>query len=297
MKKFTPFDNIKTGVFQLSRKPRFEYPGGVYHLIQRGNNRQFIFREKEDKDFILNLVKEYKEKMDFKLYGYVIMGNHYHLIIRIAQTPLKDIMHRINNKFSRHYNRKNNRTGHVFENRYKGILVVDDRYMLSLLRYVHQNPVSAGISENVEDYIWSSDKNYRTNNISGIVDIDFMLDMFSDNRIDAISAYKKFMDENKTEDITAFEGVDIIGRVSTYKIDNYFEHDRKSLETILKDVTKDKRIFDEIKAGSRKRYLSEYKKKFIELAIKSNYTLKEIGQSISITDAAVFKMYNKTGGN
>ena len=283
-------------MFYLSRKPRFEYPGGVYHLIQRGNNREFIFRKDEDKEFLLNLIREYIDKMDFTLYGYVIMGNHYHLIVRIAQTPLKDIMHRINNKFSRDYNKKNERTGHVFENRYKGILVVDDRYMLSLLRYIHQNPVSAKICEKVEQYPWSSDKNYRLNDLKGMVDIDFMLNMFSEDRTDAISAYKKFMDENKKEDIAAFEGVDIIGKVSTYKIDNYLEKDKKSLEVILKNVTKDKKIFDEIKAGSRKRYLSDYKKEFIELALKSNYTLKEIGQSISVSDAAVFKIHNKTGG-
>lgn len=139
----------------MGRKSRFEYPGGIYHLIQRGNNREFIFEQKEDKEYLLELIKEYRETMGFKLYGYVIMGNHYHLIIRISETPLKDIMHRINNIFSRHYNRKNKRTGHVFENRYKGILVIDDRYLLSLLRYVHQNPVSANICKNIKDYHWS----------------------------------------------------------------------------------------------------------------------------------------------
>lgn len=280
----------------MSRKPRFEYPGGVYHLIQRGNNREFIFREMEDKEYFLDLIKEYREIMEFELYGYVIMGNHYHLIIRIAETPLKDIMHRINNKFSRYYNRKNKRSGHVFENRYKGILVIDDRYLLSLLRYIHQNPVSANMCENTEDYIWSSDKYYRSNNGEGMVDIDFILNMLSKNRTDAIIAYKDFMDENKKEDISAFEQVDIIGKVNTIMLDDYLKKEKKGLDEILHEITNDEKIFNEIKLGSRKRYLSTYKKQFIESAIKANYTMKEIGKNISISDAAVFKIHNKTGG-
>ena len=284
---------IETGVFLLARKPRFEYPGGVYHLIQRGNNREYIFREREDKEYILELIKEYREIMDFELYGYVIMGNHYHLIVRIAETPLKDIMHRINNTFSRYYNRKYKRSGHVFENRYKGILVIDDKYLLSLLRYVHQNPVNANICENIKDYIWSSDKCYRENNNADIVDIDFMLNIFSENRINAIKAYIDFMDENNKEDITAFEQVDIIGKVNTAMLDKYLKEEKKSLDQILKDVTLDEKIFSEIKGGCRKRYLTCYKKKFVELAIKANYTMKEIGESIAISDAAIFKMLNK----
>lgn len=276
----------------MSRKPRFEYPGGVYHLIQRGNNREFIFKEMEDKEYLLDLIKEYREIMGFELYGYVIMGNHYHLAIRISEAPLKDIMHRINNKFSRYYNQKHKRSGHVFENRYKGILVIDDRYLLSLVRYIHQNPVSANICEKVGNYIWSSDRYYRTNNQEDIVDIDFILNMFSENRTDAIIAYKDFMDENKKEDISAFEQVDVIGKVNTTMLDNYLKKDKKSLDEILYEVTEDKKIFNEIKLGSRKRYLSSYKRQFIEFAINANYTMKEIGENISISDAAVFKIHN-----
>lgn len=283
---------MKSGVFVLVRKPRFEYPGGIYHLIQRGNNKEFIFKEMEDKEYILDLIKKYREIMEFDLYGYVIMGNHYHLVIRISETPLRDIMHRINNTFSRYYNRKNKRSGHVFENRYKGILVIDDTYLLSLLKYVHQNPVSANICKNMKDYIWSSDKYYRLNNQEDMVDIDFILDMLSKNRINAIGAYKDFMDDNKKEDIAAFEKVDVIGKVNTIMLDSYIKKEKKSLDQILQEVTGDKEIFNEIKSGSRKRHLSSYKKQFIEFAIKANYTMKEIGNSISISDSAIFKMHN-----
>lgn len=277
----------------MGRKPRIEYPGGIYHLIQRGNNRKFIFEQKEDKEFLLELIKEYREIMGFWLFGYVIMGNHYHLIIKLSDTPLRTIMHRLNNQFSKNYNRKNKRTGHVFENRYKGILVIDDKYLLSLLRYVHQNPVSANMCKNITDYYWSSDKYYRENIKQGMVDIGFILNMFANNRQEALRSYVDFMDENKKEDIAVFEEVDVIGGVNTSMLDDYLKRERKCLDQILLEITNDEKIFEEIKSGSRKRYLSSYKKGFVESAIKANYTMKEIGKSISISGVAVFKINNR----
>ena len=277
----------------LGRKPRLEYPGGVYHIIQRGNNREYIFGNDHDKRFIIDLIKEYRDKFKFDLYGYVIMSNHYHLILKLSDVPLQDIMHRINNKYSRNFNKTYNRTGHVFENRYKGILVIDDKYLLSLLRYVHQNPVLARMCKWVNDYPWSSDRLYRLNNRSnGIVNIDFILDIFTKDRVDAIKSYIDFMDENKKEDISVFEDADVIGAVNTKIIDEYIKSDTKSLDKILKDVTEDETLYNNIKEGSRKRNLSRYKKEFIDIAIKSGYTMEEIGKSISISATAIFKIHN-----
>lgn len=277
----------------MGRKPRLEYPGGVYHIIQRGNNREYIFGNDHDKRFIIDLIKEYRDKFKFDLYGYVIMSNHYHLILKLSYVPLQDIMHRINNKYSRNFNKTYNRTGHVFENRYKGILVIDDKYLLSLLRYVHQNPVLARMCKWVSDYPWSSDRLYRLNNKSnGIVNIDFILDIFTKDRVDAIKSYIDFMDENKKEDIGVFEDADVIGAVNTRVIDEYIKSDTKSLDKILKDVTEDETLYNNIKEGSRKRNLSRYKKEFIDIAIKSGYTMEEIGKSISISATAIFKIHN-----
>lgn len=276
----------------MGRKPRLEYPGGVYHIIHRGNNKRFIFMHDEEKELLINLIKEYQEKFRFQLLGYVIMSNHYHLIIKLGDVPLKDIMQRINNKFSRSFNVKYKGTGHVFENRFKGILVIDDRYLLSLLRYVHQNPVNAKICDKTRDYPWSSDKLYRTNTRSGIVNIDFILNIFSEDRIKALKAYIDFMDENKKEDIDVFESVDIIGKVNTTAIDEYIKVDKKSLDQILEEITEDKNIYNELKHGSRKRYLTKYKKDFIDAALKVGYTMKQIGESLSISDVAVYKLHN-----
>ncbi|WP_366922116.1 transposase [Metallumcola ferriviriculae] len=278
----------------MGRKPRIEYKGGVYHIIQRGNNREYIFENRDYKVYLLELVKEYKLIMNFEFYGFVLMDNHYHFVLKTLEAPLQDIMHRINNKYSKFYNYINGRTGHVFENRYKGILVKDNKYLLSLLRYIHQNPVRAKMCKKAKDYRWSSDPYYRRNKRGDIVDIDFILNIFSENRQEAIKAYEKFMDMDEMEEGSIFEeGLFIGGNQKTIINKPLAEIQRKSLDEILFEVTQDNAIFKEIKNASRKRHLTHYKQAYINKSLAANYTMKEIGENISISEAAVYKMYEK----
>ncbi|MDD4378207.1 MAG: hypothetical protein PHH48_08740, partial [Eubacteriales bacterium] len=135
---------------------------------------------------------------------------------------------------------------------------------------------------------------YRSNSRqNGIADIDFILNMLSENRGEALKSYIAFMDEKKKEDIDVFEKVDKIGEVNTKTIEEYIKSDTKPLNEILKDLVKDEQIYNEIKKGSRRRYLSAYKKEFIDTALKFNYTMKEIGESISISGSAVYKIHHE----
>lgn len=280
----------------MGRRPRVEYKGAVYHVIQRGNNREYIFKDEQYKSYLLDLTREYKDIMKFNLYGYVLMDNHYHMIVQTLDTPLQDIMHRINNRYSKFYNFLKSRTGHVFENRYKSILVKDDRYLLSLLRYVHQNPIKAQMCREVRDYKWSSDKSYRLNKSGELVDIDFILDIFSEDRPRAINEYHKFMDHKQLEEANVFEDVKFIGNIEKDEdpIDTYILlTKRKDLDDILKDITEEEDIYRLIKTGSRKRKLTTYKQEYIEKALKSNYTMKEIANSLSVSEVAIFKMHEK----
>ncbi len=279
----------------MGRKPRVEFFGAVYHVIQRGNNREYIFRKKQDKVFFLENLKYYKEIMDFDLLGYVIMDNHYHLILKTIDAPLSDIMHRLNTQFSRVYNEENRRTGHVFENRYKGMLVMDDRYLLSLLRYVHQNPVQAKICKRIKDYLWSSDSAYRNNRHKSMVDIDLILEHFSVNRKNAVAAYIRFMDDSETESEETFEAGEVVGEPPPKLTNNRRAKsaDRKSLEELLIDITPTENEYQAILSGSRKRNLTPYKQDFILTALKANYRMNEIGSHLGVSEAAVFKLANR----
>ncbi|MEW6183308.1 MAG: transposase, partial [Bacillota bacterium] len=114
----------------MGRKPRIEYEDAVYHVIQRGNNREHIFEKDHDKQYIVKQIEQSKRGLGFRLFGYVVMGNHYHLLLQTQQKPLNNIMHRINGNYGRYYNLKYRRSGHVFQGRYKAILVQDERYVL-----------------------------------------------------------------------------------------------------------------------------------------------------------------------
>lgn len=177
----------------MARKPRIEYNGAIYHVIQRGNNREYIFEDTLHKGYLIKIIREVKGVLDFNIFAYVLMDNHYHLLLQTVDCPLSVLMHRINNRYSKYYNFKARRSGHVFENRYKGILVQDKSYLLGLIRYIHYNPVRARMCGKVADYKWSSDVFYRRN-MKNIVDIGFALDMLSLDRISAIRKYIELMD-------------------------------------------------------------------------------------------------------
>jgi len=188
---------------KMARKPRVEYKGCLYHVMARGNNGDFIFEKPEDKQMYLDLIRKYKEKFPFKLYAYCILDNHVHMLIEQEDTPLSKIMQGIQQSYTQRYNRKYRRTGHVFQQRYKAEICNKEQYLVQLIRYIHNNPVKAGLEGGLS-YNWSSHKEYVSNRESELVEKDYILGLFSRDKKRAIRAYKKFMDvnsEEKEEDI------------------------------------------------------------------------------------------------
>ena len=266
----------------MGRKPRVEFQGAIYHVIKRGNNRDYIFQEREDKEDFLKCLEVANDENIFNLLGYVIMDNHYHLIIETKEMPLNKIMQKVNNTYSKNYNKRHNRRDHVFGGRYKSILVNDDKYLLTLLRYIHANPVRAKICHNMADYGWSSDQFYR-NNIKKQVHIDKILKMFSENRTIALVEYKNFMEQK--EDIVKpkdfYEAGEVIGE-EEQKSDNPLGSCQynETLDEILRRVVTNEEAFQLIKSGSRQRCLSDDKIFYVKAAVEQGYTFKEIGENI-----------------
>lgn len=178
----------------MARKPRVHYEGALYHVISRGNNKEYIFSNDEDKNIYLETILRYKEKYDFKLYAYCIMDNHAHMLIEVGEVPLSKIMQCIQQVFTMKYNKKYNRTGHVFEQRYKAILCNKDEYLLNLVRYIHQNPVRSGIKEKL-NYAWSSHNIYIVMNESKLVDYKYVLSILSEDTNRAIKEYADLVKE------------------------------------------------------------------------------------------------------
>lgn len=283
----------------MGRKPRVEYKGAIFHAIQRGNNKEAIFPRDRDKGFFLEELKSLKKVFHFRLLGYVILSNHYHLLLQTLDEPLQKIMHRLNSTFGRYYNISQERSGHVFQGRYKAILVLDERYLFALLRYIHQNPVRAGICASVDQYPWSSDGWYRQNK-AGFVDIHIILDMFADHREKALRDYFQFMALKELDLSKEYEEVKVIRETGhrTVGDDNKVDEglsplNRKSLDVILKETGSSHEEFQLIKDGSRLRKLTPYKKEYVRRALNQRYTLEEIGKNIGLSQAAIFKLANK----
>lgn len=279
----------------MSRRRRIHVVGGIYHVIQRGNNKDFIFQEDKDKGFFIKQLKDFKKGMGYKVFGFALMNNHYHIILQILGLPLNEIMHRINSKYSKYYNYKYERVGHVFQGRYAALFVQDENYLLSLLRYVHYNPVKARIVDNVIDYKWTSDYYYRSNLRNGFVDIDIILNMLSSERTKSIASYIEYMNQESVEEKKIYEDKYILGEEENYisvkSTINKFE--RKSLTSILKSIVSNQYDFDLLTNGSRERHLTKYKIKFIKKALELKYSFEEIGSCLGSSKVAIYNLYKR----
>ncbi len=143
----------------MGRGRRIVYPGLVYHVIKRGNNRDAVFIEDEDYYHYLNCIERYKKKYDFKLFAYCLVTNHVHMLIRVTSGgTISKIMQSITVAHIRHYNYKYQWSGHVWQGRFNSPIVSDDEYLLNVMQYIEQNPLRARMVEEVGKYQWSSYK-------------------------------------------------------------------------------------------------------------------------------------------
>ncbi len=171
----------------MPRRARQESNSGIYHVILRGINRQNIFEEDEDCLKFLELLKECKAVSGFYLYAYCLMSNHIHLLMRTGSESLGVIFRRIGAKFVYWYNAKYERTGHLFQDRFRSEAVEDDGYFLTALRYIHQNPVKAGLCGKLEEYPYSSFAGYFEDEL---IDSSFVEEMIGREEFDRYNREK-----------------------------------------------------------------------------------------------------------
>ena len=165
----------------------------VYHIMLRGNNREKIFIDEEDKSRILDTLREKKKDGAFQLYAYCIMDNHIHLVIKEGTDPLSRSIKRIGTSYAYYFNKKYKRIGHVFQDRFKSENVTDEGYLLALIRYVHQNPLKPGMGT-IEGYPWSSYREFIFDR-KGVVEVEEILSIFSNDRKNAAEAFARFNHE------------------------------------------------------------------------------------------------------
>ena len=146
----------------MARQLRIEFSGAFYHITSRGNLRESIFYDYKDRIRFLEILKRTKERYGYLLHAYALMDNHYHLLIETPKANISQIMQNINTSYTVYINKRYQRSGHLMQGRFKGIMVDKDEYLVSLSRYIHLNPVRAKVVQRPEDYKWTSYRAYMS---------------------------------------------------------------------------------------------------------------------------------------
>ena len=181
----------------MARPLRIQFPGAFYHITSRGNERSPVFLSQRDREKFLSYIESASERYKAVIHVYCLMDNHYHLLLETPAGNLSQIMHHINGAYTTYFNTKRSRSGHLFQGRYKAILIEVDEYAKELSRYIHLNPVRAGMVGKPEEYEWSSYRYYTVErNAPEWLERNFILGYFSKKLLRAMKLYCEFVDSS-----------------------------------------------------------------------------------------------------
>ena len=179
----------------MARKPRIDFPGAFFHVIARGNRRASIFHDPDDYRAYLDRLERYRQRDEGTVHAYVLMTNHVHLLVKTGSHPLSRTMQALQFTYSQYYNRRYNKSGHVFQGRYQAILCDRDAYLVELVRYLHLNPARIRTPLSPWTYRWSSHAAYVGRSSPVQVNTSAVLGTFHRQVGPARQAYRKFLQE------------------------------------------------------------------------------------------------------
>jgi len=285
----------------MSRPLRIQYPDAWYHVMNRGRRDEEVFEGNNDYNAFIELLKDIVEDYRVNIAAYCLMSTHYHLLIQTPEANISRSMRHLNGVYTQRYNRTHHCDGQLFRGRYKCVLVDADSYLLELVRYIHRNPLEAGMVKALNKYTWSSHNGY----LSGAkkwdwLHKDYILSLFSKNKVESARRYRHFISKETLEEINQIFGKKklptIIGKkgfVDKIK-DRFFAnktHEEipasKSLapdvDTIINEVCKYYKISSNDLLISRRGYFNEPRNAAIYLIRHLRCdTLKDVGKFFGI---------------
>jgi len=274
----------------MARPLRIHVPGAFHHVTLRGNHQQPLFRAATDRGLLNTIVRNAIDKHGARVHAYCWMTNHLHFFVQVGNEPLSGLMRDIAAGYAREFQKNLKTTGHLFERRYHSVIVDTDRYLFAVLRYIHLNPVAAGIVASPFDYRWSSHLAYLGFKFDPWVTVDFALRMFADTEERARLRYVEFiaeqlarpeipLDEPRGEGKQFLGDDDFIARMTNTPART---SGRRDLESIIEDVCREFSI-DRAALATRSRHQSVAKIRalIVERAItRGSATLAEIARKL-----------------
>ncbi|WP_432401570.1 transposase [Wukongibacter sp. M2B1] len=222
----------------MPRQRREKSSTGIYHIMMRGIDKREIFIDDEDREIFLSYLFRAKQKSNYKIYGYCLMGNHVHILMKEGNEEIGASIKRITVGYVQFHNDKYLRTGHLFQNRYKSEKVEDDSYLLTVLRYIHQNPLKAGIVDDISYYKWSSYKCYIQGLSGKLVDVMMIKEYFED-----MNEFIEFMNMSNTDKCleykvkTKYTDDRLINEISKkYKIELIKQLPKRERDGVIREI-------------------------------------------------------------
>jgi REP element-mobilizing transposase RayT len=189
----------------MSRPLRIDYPGAWHHVMNRARRGHVLYQDNEDHELFLSLLRETAAMFHMNVAAYCLMPNHYHVLVQTEDGNLSRCMRHVNGVYTQKYNIRYKTDGTLFRGRYKSVLVQADSHLLQLIRYIHKNPVKAGMAENLADFRWSSHAGYVSGKREWAwLHTDFILSMLTQDKKQQDIQYKSFMGMPDSEEIEVF---------------------------------------------------------------------------------------------
>ena len=199
-------DDISCIRLFMARPLRIEYLNAWYHIMNRGRRGEQIFATKGDYFRFIDLLEDTSEMWNLRVAAYCLMPNHYHLLVQTPNANISRCMRHIDGVYTQHFNRRHDCDGQLFRGRFKSILIEADNYLLQLVRYIHRNPLKAGLTDRLENYDWSSHRGYLSKAEKwNWLHKDFIFSMLSTEKGERIRRYRQFISTDDDEIDKVFE--------------------------------------------------------------------------------------------
>lgn len=291
--------------------PRIHFEGALFHILSRGNYRQNIFSDREDYQNFQKILSNTKRLLPFQLYAYCLMPNHFHLLIQVDTVPVSRILHRILTLYANSFNSKHNRTGHLFQGRFKALVCDRNAYLLQLIRYIHLNPVRSSLVDRPSEWEWSSHREYVGELGFRLADRGFPLSLFSEIPQSAKDRYLRFIGEESDDGqgaVLYIPDADFNrkgpGNKTTKPIPqpplprSIPPNEAVSLEMFCEKFAKRSGMpINILKSKGRQRNIVHVRNDFIRQSIRMGFTMTQIAHLLNRTRSAISKAYNQSAKN